>query len=412
MPIQPSFRRARRIAALEISEIVQLSERAASLRAQGQDIVALSTGEPDFPTPSHIVEAAHMAALDGQTRYTATLGTPALRDAIAEQNEVSRAEVIVSTGAKQVIANSMLATLDPGDEVIIPAPYWTSYSDIVSMAGGVPVVVACPLSQGFKITPEQLQDTITPATRWVMLNSPSNPSGAVYTVGEQKALAEVLIRHPNVLILVDEIYAHLSYTPFHSFMQAAPELAAQILIVNGVSKAYSMTGWRIGWGIGPPELIKAMGAVQGQITSGACSISQAAALAALTSEQSFLDDRREILRLRRDKVVAALNGIEGVVCPVPDGAFYAFPDMRGAIRDCGFGSDTELCAALLDKAGVAIVPGQAFGMPGHMRLSFAYAEHDLEVGLERIASFLKRNRADAARPDRAPQMTKADTIQD
>ncbi|NIZ12562.1 pyridoxal phosphate-dependent aminotransferase [Phaeobacter sp. HF9A] len=388
MTLQQNFRRAQRIAALEISEIVQLTERAAELRAQGKDVVALSTGEPDFPTPPHVVEAAHRAALEGQTRYPATMGTPALRDVIADQNGVTRANVIVSTGAKQVIANAMLATLDAGDEVVIPAPYWTSYSDVVRMAGGTPVVVTCPMAQGFKITPEQLEQAITPATRWVMLNSPSNPSGAIYSASEQKALGEVLARHPQVLILVDEIYAHLSYVPFSSFTEVVPELAARVLIVNGVSKAYSMTGWRIGWGIGPAEMIKAMGAVQGQITSGACSISQAAALAALTGDQGLLNERRDILRQRRDKVVAALNALEGVTCPQPDGAFYAFPDVSGALKAGGFGSDAEFCAALLDKAGLALVPGRAFGLPGHLRLSFAYAESALDTGLDRITRFI------------------------
>ena len=269
MTIERTFRRAQRVAALEISEIVQLSERASALRAEGRDVISLSAGEPDFPTPPDVVEAAHRAALAGQTRYPATLGTPALRDAIADRRWVSRPEVIVSTGAKQVIANAMLATLDPGEEVIMPAPYWTSYSDIVRLAGGAPVVVTCPMSEEFKITPERLDAAITPATRWVMLNSPSNPSGAIYAPEELNALARVLERHPGILILVDEIYAHLNYVPFTSFRETVPDLASRTLIVDGVSKAYSMTGWRIGWGVGPAELITAMGAVQGQVTSGA-----------------------------------------------------------------------------------------------------------------------------------------------
>ena len=388
MTIERTFRRAQRVAALEISEIVQLSERAAALRAEGCDVISLSTGEPDFPTPPEVVEAAHRAALAGQTRYPGTLGTPALRDAIADCNGVSRSEVIVSTGAKQVIANAMLATLDPGEEVIMPAPYWTSYSDIVRLAGGVPVVVTCPMSEGFKIAPDQLDAAITPSTRWIMLNSPSNPSGAIYTPEELDALAKVLERHPHILILVDEIYAHLNYVPFFSFKETVPDLASRTLVVNGVSKAYSMTGWRIGWGIGPAELITAMGAVQGQVTSGACSISQAAALAALGMDQALLDERRDILRTRRDRVVDALGAIDGVTCPAPDGAFYVFPDVRDAVVAIGAVSDAELCAALLAEAGVALVPGRAFGLPGHVRLSFAYAEAELESGLDRIATFL------------------------
>ncbi len=383
-----SFTRASRIAGLEISEIVQLSEKAAALKAAGRDVVALSTGEPDFPTPPHVVEAAHRAALAGKTRYPATLGTPELRAAVAAANGVQPAEVIISTGAKQVLANAMLASLDPGDEVIMPAPYWTSYSDIVLMAGGTPVVIPCAMAAGFKLSPEALEAAITPRTRWLMLNSPSNPSGAIYTAGEIRALAEVLARHPQVWILSDEIYDHLSYVPFTPFRQAAPDLAERLLVVNGVSKAYSMTGWRIGWGIGPAALVKAMGAVQGQITSGACSIAQAAALAALTGDQALLETRRAAMRTRRDRVVAGLNAMPGVTCPMPDGAFYAFPDITGAIARGGFDSDAALCGWLLDEAGVAIVPGRAFGLPGHARLSFAYADSDLEAGLQRIHAAL------------------------
>lgn len=380
------FRRASRIASLEISEIVQLAERSAVLRAEGRDVISFATGEPDFPTPQHVVEAAHAAALAGKTRYPATVGTPELRAAIAKINGVTPKEVIVSTGAKQVLANAMLATLEPGDEVIMPAPYWTSYSDIVSMAEGRPVVVPCPMTEGFKLSPAALEAHITPRTRWLMLNSPSNPSGAIYDRQEIKALAEVLARYPNVWIVADEIYEHLNFVPFHSFTAVAPELSERTLIVNGVSKAYSMTGWRIGWGIGSTELIKAMGAVQGQITSGACSIAQAAALAALTGDQALLDDRRATLLARRDKVVSALNAVPEIECPVPDGAFYAFPNIEGAVAACGFSSDAEFCEWLLDEAGIAIVPGRAFGLPGHARLSFAYSDKELDAGLARISA--------------------------
>ncbi|VDC22494.1 pyridoxal phosphate-dependent aminotransferase [Pseudogemmobacter humi] len=383
------FTRASRIADLEISEIVQLTEKAAALKAAGRDVVALSTGEPDFPTPDHIIEAAHRAALAGKTRYPATLGTPELRRAIADGNGVAPANVIVSTGAKQVLANAMLASLNEGDEVIMPAPFWTSYSDIVLMAGGRPVVIRCGQEAGFKLSPSQLEAAITPRTRWLMLNSPSNPSGAIYSAAEIRALAGVLARHPQVWILSDEIYDHLSYIPFTPFRQAAPELAERLLVVNGVSKAYSMTGWRIGWGIGPADLIQAMGAVQGQVTSGACSISQAAALAALTGDQALLDTRLQAMRARRDRVVAALNAIPGIRCPEPEGAFYVFPDITGAMKTGGFASDADLCAWLLEDAGVAIVPGRAFGLPGHARLSFAYGDADLDQGLSRIASAIR-----------------------
>ncbi|RGP35271.1 pyridoxal phosphate-dependent aminotransferase [Pseudotabrizicola alkalilacus] len=384
----PSFRRAHRISNLEISEIVQISERAAARKVQGYDIVSLSTGEPDFPTPDHVIEAAHGAALAGQTRYTATLGTAALRAAIADDAGARPDEVIVSTGAKQVIANAMLATLDAGDQVVMPAPYWTSYSDIVTMAGGTPVIVPCAMTEGFKLTPAALESALTPRTRWLMLNAPSNPSGAIYSREEILALAEVLARHPHVWVLSDEIYEHLNFVPFCRFVAVAPELRDRLLTVNGVSKAWSMTGWRIGWGVGPVALIKAMGAVQGQITSGACSIAQAAAVAALTGDRTLLDTRREVLRARRDLVVSALNAMPGVDCASPDGAFYAFPRITGAMAAQGHATDADFCDWLLDHHNLALVPGRAFGLPGHLRLSFAYAETDLKTGLARMASAL------------------------
>ncbi|MGI9368556.1 MAG: pyridoxal phosphate-dependent aminotransferase [Ruegeria sp.] len=372
------FRRAGRLAGIELSEIVQITEHAARLRTEGVDVVALSTGEPDFPTPAHVIEAAHRAALDGQTRYPATAGTPALRSAIAEQAATEPANVVVSTGAKQVLAGAFLATLDPGDEVITTAPFWTSYADMVKLAGGVPVVLDCPGEQDFKLTPEQLEEAITPRTRWLLLNTPSNPTGAVYSGEELRQLAVVLERHPQVWVISDEIYQHLCYVPFTSFVSAVPGLADRTLIVNGVSKAYSMTGWRIGWGIGPAPLIKAIVAVQGQITSGACSIAQAAALAALTGPQDLLEKRLGEMRARRDLVVHGLNAA-GLNCALPDGAFYVFPKTPAKMP-----VDHEFCRYLLDEAGVALVPGRAFGMAGHLRLSFAYATESLTEGLARI----------------------------
>ncbi len=397
----PNFRRAQRIQSLEISEIVQLSERAASLRAEGQDIVALSTGEPDFPTPPHVVAAAHSAALAGKTKYPATLGTPELRDAIARQAGVSRARVIVSTGAKQVLANAMLATLDPGEEVIMPAPFWTSYSDIVLLASGIPVVLPCPVEDGFRLTAERLEAAITPRTRWLMLNSPCNPTGTNYSEADLRALAEVLRRYSQVQILIDEIYDQLSYVPFTSFATVAPDLSERTLIVNGVSKAYAMTGWRIGWGIGPAAMISAMGAVQGQSTSGASSVAQAAALAALSGPQEFLLERREVFRSRRDMVVARLNAMPGVTCSRPDGAFYVFPDIRRAMATNGFESCARFCEDLLEQVGLALVPGRAFGMPGHLRLSYAYSEADLLAGLDRLERFITHVRP-AAQEDSQP----------
>jgi len=382
------FRRAGRIEALDVSEIVRLTETAAQMRSAGIGIAALSTGEPDFPTPDHVVAAANQAALAGRTRYTATRGTPELRDIVATACGGGSDEVIISTGAKQVLANAMLATLDPGDEVIVPAPWWTSYPDIVTMAGGRPITVPCPLEQGFKLTADQLRAAITDRTRWLILNTPSNPSGAVYSAAELAALADVLDDFPHVWVLADEIYQHISFVPFASVREAAGRLAERMLVVNGVSKAYSMTGWRVGWGIGPKSLIDAMTAVQGQITSGASSVSQAAAVAALTGDQTLLDERRDVMRNRRDRVVARLNAIAGVNCPVPEGAIYAFPNIEAALDRLGIASDAELCQALLETAHVAVVPGRAFGSPGHLRLSFAYSDDDLDKGLTRLARFI------------------------
>lgn len=386
------FHRANRLNGIELSEIVQISEAAARLRSEGRDVLALSTGEPDLPTPPHVVEAAHAAALDGKTKYPPTAGVPDLRAEVARQAKAEVAQVIVSTGAKQVIANAMLASLNPGDEVIMPAPYWTSYSDIVRMAGGTPGILPCPMDQGFKLLPEQLEAAITPRTRWLMLNTPSNPSGAIYTQDEIAALASVLSRHPQVWVLADEIYRHLSFTPFVSVAEAAPDLADRLLIVDGVAKAWSMTGWRIGWGIGPVELIKAMVAVQGQVTSGACSIAQWASLAALTGSPDLLEERRVIFTERRDLVVAGLNTVPGLRCAAPDGAFYAFPSCAGLLEDQSgpFKNDADFCTWLLEDAGVALVPGRAFGLPGHFRLSFAYAQDTIAAGLARLKAAVER----------------------
>lgn len=383
------FHRAGRISGLDISEIVQISERAAALKRGGREIVSLSTGEPDFPTPAHVIDAAHRAALNGQTRYTATIGTADLRAAIAADARATVSEVIVSTGAKQVIANAMLATLDAGCDVVMPAPFWTSYADIVRMAGGAPVILPCDMAAGFKLTPERLDAAITPRTRWLMLNAPSNPTGAIYSPDELRALADVLARHPHVWVLSDEIYEHLNFAPFTRFADAAPALRDRTLTVNGVSKAYSMTGWRIGWGIGPAALVAAMATVQGQITSGACSIAQAASLAALTGPQDLIAKRRDALRARRDRVTAALNAIPGIDCAAPDGAFYVFPRITDAIAARGHADDAAFCDWLLADHGVALVPGRAFGLAGHLRLSFAYSDDDLSAGLSRMATALQ-----------------------
>ncbi|MBY6120331.1 pyridoxal phosphate-dependent aminotransferase [Mameliella alba] len=383
------LRKSSRIDGMALSEIVAISEAAARLRASGHDVLALSTGEPDFPTPPHVRKAATLAMQNGVTRYMPTSGMPALRKAVADAAGVAPANVIVSTGAKQVLANMFLATLDPGDEVVVPAPCWSSYFDMVALAGGETVKLRCGAEAGFKMTPEQLEAAITPRTRWLLLNSPSNPTGAVYTAAELAALGAVLKRHPHVWIASDEIYDLICYAPFTSFRQACPELADRTMLINGVSKAHAMTGWRIGWGIAPPALIDAMTAVQGQVTSGACSIAQAAAVAAVTGDMQHIDDRRDAFRARRDYVVDALNAIPGIDCPVPDGAFYVFPSCAGVLGHktpdgTVLETDADFCGHVLASAGLAIVPGRAFGLPGHFRLSYAYARSDLEEGCARL----------------------------
>lgn len=396
MPSNPGpFRRAQRAAALSLSEIVRISEAARALQAKGKPVLTFGTGEPDFPTPPHVIEAAHQAALAGQTTYTPTQGIPALRQAIADQAgfDCDPAQVIVSTGAKQVLSNAFMATLDPGDEVILPAPFWTSYGDMFTLCGAKQVVVETSADTGFLLTPQALEAAITDKTRWLLLNTPGNPSGAMYSSAQLAALAQVLRRHPHVWVIADEIYQHIAYHPFASFVAAAPDLAERTLIVNGVSKAHAMTGWRLGWGIGPVDLIKAMVAVQGQSTSGASSISQAAALAALTGPQDHLTSRCAEFQARRDRVVDALNAMPGITCPTPEGAFYVFPSCAGTLgrkRPDGrtIETDADLCDYLLNDALVALVPGRAFGLPGHFRLSYAYSTENLTEGLARIARAL------------------------
>jgi aspartate aminotransferase len=355
-------------------------------------VISLSTGEPDFPTPTHVIEAAIGAMRRGDTRYPPTAGTLALREALAQRAEgpgCAVDDVIVANGAKQVLSNAFMATLNDSDEVIVPTPYWTSYADMIAVAGGRLVPVSCGARQGFKLTPKQLSAAITPHTRWLLLNSPSNPSGAMYRAQELAALAEVLRRQPQVWIASDEIYQHIAYAPFASFRAVAPDLADRTLLVNGVSKAYAMTGWRIGWGIGPKALIKSMIAIQGQSTSGACSISQAAALAAITGPQDLLHERAAAFRARRDLVVSRLKSAEHLDCPTPDGAFYVFPSCSSALgRRTPDGtilrSDADFCRYLLEAEGLAAVPGRAFSAPGHFRLSYAYSESELTEGCERI----------------------------
>lgn len=393
------FTRGERVASIEISEIVQISEAAARKRAAGEAVITLGTGEPDFDTPDHVKQAAVDAIWAGDTKYPATRGNPPLIDAIlgkfSRENGLrfERDQIIVSAGAKQILFNALMASLSAGDEVIVPAPYWTTYLDMVTVCGGRPNVVTCSAENGFKLTPEQLEAAIGANTRWLLLNTPGNPSGAVYSVAEMRALGAVLERHPRVWLMVDEIYEHIVYGAdgFTSALQTLPQLADRMLIVNGVSKAYAMTGWRLGYGAGPAPLIKAMAVVQGQATSGACSISQAAATAALNGNQDFLADRCASFRERRDMMVAALNQSSGLSCQMPEGAFYLYPSCAGVLGLTTPGgdvlsSDADFCAYLLDSYGVAVVPGRAFGLPGHFRLSYAYSKELLESAAASIRS--------------------------
>lgn len=397
--ISSTFKRSQRSSALQLSEIVRISEAAQKLKAQGLPVLSFGTGEPDFPTPEHVIEAAHQAAMDGKTTYPPTQGNSDLRQAIAEQAgfDCKPANIIVSTGAKQVLSNTLQATLDPSDEVIVTAPYWTSYSDMISFCEATMIPVTCPAKNGFLLTPELLEAAITDKTRWVFLNTPGNPSGAMYSREQLAALADVLRAYPHVWVLCDEIYQHISYESFYSFLAVAPDLADRTMIVNGVSKAHAMTGWRIGWGIGPVDLIQAMVAIQGLSTSGACSVAQTAATAALNGPQGHLSARNEEFLKRRDYVVSTINDMDYLSCLQPQGAFYVFPSCARTFGlTCPDGSlikdDADFCDYLLSEANVALVPGRAFGLSGHFRLSYAYAMEDLEVGLSRMTAAISKLR--------------------
>jgi aspartate aminotransferase len=373
------------------------SQRARELKAEGVDMIALSSGEPDFQPPPHVIEAAHTAMLAGQTKYTTMSGTPALKAAIIEKFERENGliyapdEIMVSAGAKQVIFNAIMATVEKGDEVIIPAPFWIAYEQIVRMAGGTPVIVACDEAAAFKLTAEQLADAITPKTRWLMLNSPSNPSGAVYTERELAALATVLERAPHVWVLTDDIYEHIVFDgrTAASIAAVSPDLKARTLTVNGVSKTYAMTGFRIGFGGGPQALMNAMLKVQSQSTSGASSVSQAAAVAALTGPQDVLAERCKAFEERRDLVVSMLNQTTGVNCRRPEGAFYVFPSCAGLIgKQTPDGklieTDQDFVMYLMDTFNITTVQGSAYGLSPHFRLSIAASMDDLRRGCERI----------------------------
>lgn len=384
-----------RVNRIKPSPTLAVNSKAAELKAQGKDIISLSVGEPDFDTPEHIKQAAIAAIEAGKTKYTAVGGTPSLKQAIVEkfkrENNLSYSaeQILVSTGGKQSIFNLALALLNHGDEVIIPAPYWVSYPDIALVAGAKPVFIETDVAQNFKVTPEQLEAAITPKTRLFMINSPSNPSGMAYTREELAALGEVLVRHPQVFIATDDMYEHILWTetPFVNILNTTPELYERTVVLNGVSKAYSMTGWRIGYCAGPAKLIGAMTKVQSQSTSNPSSIGQEAAEAALRGGNECVEEMLKAFKERHDFVVAALNALPGVTCLEGDGTFYAFADFNQAIADLGLSNDLELAERFLE-AGVAIVPGSAFGTPGCMRLSFAVSLDTLKEAVARIGSAL------------------------
>ena len=395
--VPPAFRRAARLGALGVSEILAIDARARALRAEGRDVLILGAGEPDFDTPDHVKRAAAEAMAAGETKYTALQGSPALKAAIARkfrrENGLDYApdEIIAGTGAKQILYNAMMATLDPGDEVVIPAPCWVTYADIVTLAGGTPVLVPCAADQGFRLTAAQLRAAIGPRTRWLMLNSPSNPTGAAYCAEHLVPLIEVLLGAPHVWLMADEMYEHIVYDGFAHVSPAAldPAIKGRTLTVNGVSKAYAMTGWRLGYAGGPAPLIEAMAVVQSQSTSCPSSIGQAAAIAALDGPQGFLKERAESFRERRDLVVSRLDAVPGLSCRTPEGAFYAFAGCEGfagAVTPGGtvLPDDRAFCAHLLEAAGVAVVPGTAFGLSGHFRVSYATSRAALDEALSRI----------------------------
>lgn len=388
------------LARVKPSPTIAITGRARELAAEGRDIISLSAGEPDFDTPEHIRDAAKDAIDAGHTRYTAVDGIPELKRAICEKFrrenglDYSPAQITVGTGGKQILYNALMATLNPGDEVIIPAPYWVSYPDMVLLAGGTPVVIEAEMQNGYRITPEQLEDAITPKTKWVILNSPSNPTGAGYAEDAMRGLTDVLMRHPHVLVLTDDIYEHLVFDDFKFVTpaQVEPGLKERTLTMNGVSKSYAMTGWRIGYGAGPVELIKAMGKLQSQSTSNPTSISQYAALAALEGPQDYLETSRAVFQRRRDLVVEGLNKCPGIVCPVPQGAFYVYPSIRDLIGKTSaagtvISDDEAFATALLDETGVAVVFGAAFGLSPHFRISYATSDEVLADACDRIRRF-------------------------
>jgi aspartate aminotransferase len=387
---------SRRVQRVKPSPTLAVTARAARLKAEGKDVIGLGAGEPDFDTPAHIAQAGIDAIKNGFTRYTNVDGINELKDAIIQKFDrdngikYDRSQILVSSGAKQTIYNLCMAVLDPGDEAIIPAPYWVSYPDMVMLADGLPVMPYAGPAQGYKITPRQLAAAITPKTRLVLLNSPCNPTGAAYTRAELRALGEVLLQYPRVIIGTDDMYEKIYWAPepFCSLLTAVPELYNRTITINGVSKAYAMTGWRIGYCGGPKEIITAMGTIQGQSTSNASSISQKAATVALSSDQSCVAEMNEAFKARHDFVVQGLNSLPGVSCLPGAGTFYAFADVSKAMASLGCREDGEFAELLLNEGGVAVVPGGGFGAPGHIRISFATSMQNLEKAIERMGRVL------------------------
>jgi aspartate aminotransferase len=377
------------------SPTIAVTQKARELRAAGKDVIGLGAGEPDFDTPDNVKNAAIKAIKNGDTKYTAVDGTPALKKAIIakfkRENKLSYSadQITVGTGGKQVLYNAFMATLNKGDEVIIPAPFWVSYPDMVLLAGGKPKIVKCTEQEGFKLTPSKLRKAITKKTKWLILNSPSNPTGAGYTKKEIEELAKVLIKNKKVHILSDDIYEHIKYDNFNFYTIAQnSKLKDRTLTMNGVSKSYAMTGWRIGYAAGPKDIIKAIGKIQSQSTSNPSSISQAAAVEALNGNQGFIQKRSKAFKERRDFVVKSLNNINGINCLTPNGAFYVFPSCKGLLtKKTKLKTDTDFVQKLLEKSNVAVVQGSAFGLDGYFRISYATSMQNLKKAMERIKTF-------------------------
>ena len=382
------------------SATIAVTQMARELKAQGKDVISLSVGEPDFDTPQNIKDAAVAAIARGETKYTPVAGIPELRKAIADKFKRENGldykpeQVIVGTGGKQILFNAFMATINPGDEVVIPAPFWVSYPEMIALCGGTPVFVETTIENNFKLTAEQLDNAITPKTKWFMFNSPSNPSGAAYSKEELKALTDVLMKHPHVWVLTDDMYEHLTFDGFKFTTPAEvePRLYDRTLTMNGVSKAYAMTGWRIGYAAGPLQLIKAMDMIQGQQTSGTNSIAQWAALEALEGPQDFIEKNKKVFQGRRDLVVSMLNQAKGIKCPTPEGAFYVYPSCEGLIGKVApsgkvIETDEDFVSELLESEGVAVVHGSAFGLGPNFRISYATSETLLEEACRRIQRF-------------------------